>query len=121
MSEGGRHLDASIIKSIGAIIEGLASILKAGRQARQFREVHPVIVQMGIIAPLLLFAASAPMRERFSALVHGAADVPRAALVAYLEEAALSALATRRPARATAPGDKPASKPKTTASRSTRK
>jgi len=92
MAEGGRHLDASIAQAIGAIIRVLAAILDDGRKAGVFRAEHPLVVQMSLIAPLLLFAASAPTREKFSPLVAGAAAVSRDALVAYLELAAFSAL-----------------------------
>lgn len=100
MAEGGRHLDASIAKAIGAIIRVLAAILDDGRKAGVFRAEHPIVVQMSLIAPLLLFAASAPTREKFSPLVAGAAAVPRESLVAYLELAALSALSPRQSATA---------------------
>jgi AcrR family transcriptional regulator len=96
MAEGGRHLDTSVIRALGNIIRILAAILGEGQRAGTFRTVHPVVVQMSIVAPLLLFAASEPSRKRFSPLVEGAAAVPRDALVKYLETATLAAL-THRP------------------------
>ena len=103
MAEGGRHLDASIVKAIGAILAVLAAIVRHGRERGAFRHVEPLVVQMSIVAPLLLFAASAPIRRRFGSLVDGAAAVPREAMVEYLERAAVAALrpepgaATARP------------------------
>jgi hypothetical protein len=92
LSEGGRHLDPSIIKALADIIAGLASILDDGRREGVFRPVDTIVVQMSIIAPLLFFEASAAMRQRVGRRMRGAAIVPREALVAYLERACLSVL-----------------------------
>jgi AcrR family transcriptional regulator len=102
LAEGGEHLDESIVKAIAAILGSLASILHEGQVEGRFRAVHPMVVQMSLVAPLLLFAASAPMRERFSTLVPGKGLVPREAMVEYLERAATSALRVE-------PNDTPAS------------
>ena len=104
MAESGRHLDASILQPIGAILEILARILRDGERRGCFRAAHPVVVQMGIVAPLLLFAASAPTRARFAPVLRGGgAAVPAAAVLAHVEAATLAALCTpagsRRAAR----------------------
>ena len=76
----------------GGDLAVLGTILAHGRERGTFRDVEPMVVQMSIVAPLLLFAASAPVRQRLGSLVEGAAMVPRAALVDYLERAAVAAL-----------------------------
>jgi AcrR family transcriptional regulator len=93
MAEAGRHLDASVVKDLAAILGVLAAIMRDGQASGEFGDAHPFIVQMGIVAPLLLFTASAPVRERFASVLppHMAA-VSRDAVVAHVEACALAAL-----------------------------
>ncbi len=94
MAENGRHLDASILELIAGILQTLADILREGRARGVFRQANPLVVQMTIVAPLLLFAASAPMRARFAeVLPGGAGDLPLDALVDHVETTVLSSLA----------------------------
>src|SRR6185295_6233248 len=65
MAEGGRHLDDSVVEQLRRVMQALAGILADGERAGTFRPVNPFIAQMGIVAPLLLFSASTPIRERF--------------------------------------------------------
>jgi TetR/AcrR family transcriptional regulator len=100
MAEGGRHLDASIAVALKAIIAALGRILEQGRRDGLFVPAHPLVTQMGIVGPLLLFAASAPARERFGRLVPGGfARAPREVVIAHVEAATLAALAPPSSAR----------------------
>lgn len=92
MAEGGRHLDAAIARQLQRVLGVLAAILDEGRQAGAFAPAHPFIVQLGIVAPLLLFTASAPLRERFKRDLSQAADIARDDLVAHVETATLAVL-----------------------------
>jgi AcrR family transcriptional regulator len=99
IAEGGRHLDAAIVQSMAAIVGALGAILDAGRTRGVFRPAHPLVIQMSIVAPLLLFAASAPLRARFARSLprgpHGAriGDVAHEAFIAHIETATLAVLA----------------------------
>jgi AcrR family transcriptional regulator len=98
IAEGGRHLDATVVAPMRRVLDTLAAILDDGRRAGVFRPMHPLIAQLGIVAPLLFFAASAPIRERFREKVpRGLADVSREALLAHVQATTLAAL---RPAPA---------------------
>lgn len=101
MAEGGRHLDESVANALREILGVLIAILDDGRAQGLFRPVPPLVTQMGIVAPLLLFAVSGPARERFSALVPaGIARIPREAVIAHVETATLAAVSVRpSPAR----------------------
>jgi TetR/AcrR family transcriptional regulator len=91
MAEGGRHLDRTIVQPIGAILGVLAAILRDGVEHGVFGAVHPLIAQMNIVGPLLLFSASAPVRERFQhAVPSGLNDVGRADLIAHVETGVLA-------------------------------
>ena len=93
IADGGRHLDATVVAEMGRVLKTLASILEAGRVAGVFRPAHPLVTQMGIVAPLLMFSATAEARARFArALPKTVALVERSALVAHIEATTLAAL-----------------------------
>jgi TetR/AcrR family transcriptional regulator len=99
MAEGGRHLDADVAASIASVLQTLGAILDQGRRAGLFRPAHPLVTQMGIVAPLILFAASEPARERFQTAVPARiVMVPREAVIAHVETTTLAALRAESPA-----------------------
>jgi AcrR family transcriptional regulator len=96
VAEGGRHLDASLAEAVVTIVGVLAAILQDGRSRGEFGDAHPLIIQIGIVAPLLLFAASAPARKRLArAAPAGIAGVSREAVIAHVESATLAVLRQR--------------------------
>jgi AcrR family transcriptional regulator len=93
IAEGGRHLDDSIVVEMRRVIETLGAILQEGRRAGLFGAVNPFVTQIGIVAPLMFFSASGPIRERFSHLVPSHAVAPRREhLVAHVQATTLAAL-----------------------------
>jgi AcrR family transcriptional regulator len=97
MAEGGRHLDASVVRHLTAVLGVLAAIVRGGHEDGVFDEVHPFVLQLSIVAPLLMFSASAPVRERFAHLFPPAmASATRDAVVAHIEASALATLTARR-------------------------
>jgi TetR/AcrR family transcriptional regulator len=98
MAEGGRHLDESVILQLRRVMQELGRILADGQRAGSFRPVNPFIAQMGIVAPLLLFSATAPIRERFRDLApFPVSDIPRAAIIDHVQTMTLAAIAAPRP------------------------
>lgn len=98
IAEGGAHLDIASLREVAAIMEVLVSILQAGVKAGRFKRVHPVVVHSTIIAPIMLFFATARLRARLErAGVGGATEVTREALVAHVQSVTLGALSRRRP------------------------
>jgi AcrR family transcriptional regulator len=96
MAEGGRHLDDSIVAQMRRVMLTLAAILASGRRAGALRHVHPLIAQMGIVAPLVFFAASAPLRARIgNRALFPLAEVTPDAVLAHVQNATLAALRTR--------------------------
>jgi TetR/AcrR family transcriptional regulator len=90
IAEGGVHLDGATLHEIAGIVKMLMRILDQGVRARQFRPVNPLLVHGGIIAPLLLFFASGPVRARLQrAGVRGISDMTRAAVVAHVQRVTL--------------------------------
>ena len=94
IAEGGRHLDDAIVVEMRRVVETLGAILQQGHQAGLFRPVNPFITQIGIVAPLMFFSASGPMRERFRHLVPAHVAAPgREHVVAHVKATTLAALA----------------------------
>jgi TetR/AcrR family transcriptional regulator len=90
IAEGGVHLDGPTLQEIAGIVKMLVRILDQGVRARQFRRVNPLLVHGGIIAPLLLFFASGPVRTRLErAGVRGISDMTREAVVAHVQRVTL--------------------------------
>jgi TetR/AcrR family transcriptional regulator len=100
MADGGAHIDAAILGQMRRVLQVLAGIITRGEQAGQFQPAHPLVVQLGIVGPLLMFAASAPARDRLAR--HGAAFVsPRPEeLLRHIERATAGALRLGPPAAA---------------------
>lgn len=97
IAEGGRHLEAPVVAEMNRVLRTLVTILESGRRGGQFRRMHPLVVQMGIVAPLLLFQASAPARERLGASSPFATPhLTLDAVIEYVQGATLAALARRR-------------------------
>ena len=98
MAEGGRHLDEAVVGDMRRVMITLARILDAGRRAGCFRHVHPLIAQMTIVAPLLFFVASEPVRTRLrDQAPFPLTGVTLDAVIAHVQQATLSALLTTEP------------------------
>lgn len=95
IAEGGRHLDATVVRALRRVLETLAAILADGRHAGVFKPVNPLVVQISIVAPLMFFAASAPFRERVSRLMPTPVAAPDLNdMIAHVQAATLTVLAT---------------------------
>jgi TetR/AcrR family transcriptional regulator len=93
IAEGGRHLDDSIVLELRRVIETLAAILQDGHRAGIFGRVNPFVTQIGIVAPLMFFSASVPIRERYRHLVPAHVTAPRREeIVAHVQAMTLAAL-----------------------------
>jgi AcrR family transcriptional regulator len=92
-SGGARHLDLATLRTAAAVVALLEGILLEGEHAGRFRRVNPLIVHMGIVAPILLFLASAGARERLGrAQVPGAPHLTLDLIVAHVTESTLGSL-----------------------------
>jgi AcrR family transcriptional regulator len=96
IADGGRHLDPSILDEVRSVLVVLAAILADGRRAGVFGPVDPFVAHMGIVAPLLFFAASAPARSRFSRTGAAGIDPAPGLLIAHVQNTTLAALTLAR-------------------------
>ena len=94
MAEGAPHLDAATLGLMRGVFAAFATILADGHTAGVFRQVHPVMAYLSIVAPILLNAAreraaAGPGRRKLPMFV----DVPHPDLTAHMQQAALRILA----------------------------
>jgi hypothetical protein len=100
IAEGGRRVDDAIVRQMRKVIETLAAILTDGHRAGVFRLVNPFVTQIGIVAPIMLQAASLPMRERFKHLkTPHVTAISREEMLAHIEAATLAVVSAPRRSR----------------------
>ncbi len=81
LAEGFTAVDAPVLARMRAVIEGVQHILEHGRRAGQFREVHPLLMHLTILAPTLLFIG----RDRVAARGHRRVSLPLKAFTARID------------------------------------
>jgi AcrR family transcriptional regulator len=93
IAEGGTHLDAGTLKIVAEIVQRLAGIIREGVKAGRFQAVDPLLVHAGIVGPVLLFYASAPLRARLArAGLAGADRFGSDMVIAHVQRVALGTL-----------------------------
>ena len=92
IAEGGTHVDKGTMATIAGILHHVAGAVTAGVAARKFRPANPLLVQLGIVGPLLMFFATAPMRRRAPAQLALAAELTTEQVIAHVQRVALLAL-----------------------------
>jgi AcrR family transcriptional regulator len=92
IAEGGTHVDKSTMQVIGGILQGVAGAVQEGVKARRFHPAHPLLVQLGIVGPLLMFFATAPMRRKAPAQLAAAANLTTEQVIAHVQRVALLTL-----------------------------
>jgi TetR/AcrR family transcriptional regulator len=93
VADGGRHLSPEVVSHMRRIVETLAVIMAEGRAVGVFRPANPFVVQICLVAPLLLFSAATPVRDRFRGLVpRSVTDAQRQEMAAHVLNATLGAV-----------------------------
>jgi TetR/AcrR family transcriptional regulator len=64
IAEGGEHVDASTMSYMRDVLVALGGIIEEGIRAGRFQPVNPFVLQIGIVAPLMFFLATAGVRHR---------------------------------------------------------
>lgn len=95
IADGAAHLGPEELSLIASIFQTVSGVIVEGGRRKVFRTVHPALAHFTIIAPLVMFRATAPVRARFKALKR--VDIPDAdsdTLVKHLQTVARGMLAT---------------------------
>jgi AcrR family transcriptional regulator len=118
IADGGKHLDDETLVEIVGIVRALAGFMSEGVRSGAFKPADPLLVHAGIVAPLLLFFASAPLRTRMADVGFGATTFhDREAVVAHIENVTLGILEGRIGSKA--PSRAQSAKPRRTVTRRT--
>lgn len=64
VAEGGAHLDAETLAAMASVPQAFGAILRPGIENGAFRDMHPLTAYFTTIAPILMFVASRPVRQR---------------------------------------------------------
>jgi len=93
IAEGGAHVDAATLGYVRDVMGTLGAILDEGLRSGRFQPVTPVLLQGAIIAPLMFFFATAPLRRKIErAGVAGISAVSRDMVVTHIQQLTLAQL-----------------------------
>ena len=93
IAEGAAHVDAVTLGYVREVLGALGAIIGEGVRAGRFQPAHPLLVQGGIIAPLMFFLATAPLRRKIArAGVEGIPAISRDTVVAHIQRLTLAQL-----------------------------
>ena len=95
VAEGATRVDEPTLRYATGVVQTLEGIVEEGRAAGRFVGVNTLMLHFGIIAPLMLFLASAGVRARLQRVGMEAARLSREQVVAHLQQMALGALEGR--------------------------
>jgi TetR/AcrR family transcriptional regulator len=96
IAEGGEHVDQATFEYIRGVLAALRAIVADGRRRGRFKPVSPLLLQGGIIAPLMFFIATERVRRRIMrGSASGVPSVSRRDVVAHVERVALAILEGR--------------------------
>jgi TetR/AcrR family transcriptional regulator len=66
IAEGGEHVDAATLAYVNDVLAALGAIIEEGRRGGRFRPIDPLLLQAGIIAPLMFFFATTRLRRKLA-------------------------------------------------------
>jgi TetR/AcrR family transcriptional regulator len=96
IAEGGLHVDDTTLAVMARIVRSLGAIIEEGVRARVFQPISTLVVHAGIVAPLLLYFASAGLRRRLERIgVKGVGQIQREHIVAHVQRVTVALLEGR--------------------------
>jgi TetR/AcrR family transcriptional regulator len=96
IAEGGEHVDAATLGYIREVLSALGAIIAEGCRTERFKPANPVLVQGGIIAPLMFFLATARVRRKIErAGAKGVSTISTDLVVAHIQRLTLAQLEGR--------------------------
>lgn len=92
VADGGVHLDKPTLQAIAGLLGHVHKAVADGVAAGQFRPANALLVQFGIVGPLLLFFATAPMRGKLGTGLARLADLTTDDVIGHVQRVALQTL-----------------------------
>jgi TetR/AcrR family transcriptional regulator len=89
IADGAVHLGPEELALVAGIFATVSGVIVEGGRQKVFQTVHPALAHFTIIAPLIMFRATAPVRARIKSVHH--VEIPEASsatLVAHLQRVA---------------------------------
>jgi AcrR family transcriptional regulator len=86
IADGAAHLGPEELRLIASVFATVSGLVVEGVEKKVFQPVHPALAHFTLIAPLVMFRASAGVRARIKTLLRvEIADADSATLVAHLQ------------------------------------
>src|SRR3982750_1807936 len=85
IAEGGEHVDGATLGYVRDVLAALGRIIGQGRKQRAFVAANPLVVQAGIIAPLMFFLATARLRQKIERTGAKRPSLSRDFVVAHIQ------------------------------------
>jgi TetR/AcrR family transcriptional regulator len=63
LAEGGRHLDTATLTMMGGLLQTVTAILANGRETGVFRDVPVFVAYLSMVTPVVIFHATAALRD----------------------------------------------------------
>jgi len=97
IAEGGAHVDSGILREVAGILQKLVTIVDEGVRRGRFHSVNPMLLHAGIVAPILLFFASEPLRARIgrAGRLRAVSNIKAETAIAHVQRVALGILEGR--------------------------
>jgi AcrR family transcriptional regulator len=92
IAEGGAHVDKTNLGIIARVLGQVAAAVQEGVATKRFKPANPLFIQLGIVGPLLMFFATAPMRRRAPQQLAFAANLTTEQIIAHVQRVALLTL-----------------------------
>jgi TetR/AcrR family transcriptional regulator len=92
IAEGGTHVDKGTMAIVAGILQQVVAAVKEGISSKRFVPANPLLVQFGIVGPLLMFFATAPLRRKAPAPLDTAFQLTTEQVIAHVQRATLLTL-----------------------------
>lgn len=95
IAEGGAHIDKGTTAVIVGILEQVGRAVREGVSAKRFVPANPLLIQLGIVGPLLMFFATEPIRRKAAPRLELAVQLTTEQVIAHVQRVALLTLEGR--------------------------
>jgi TetR/AcrR family transcriptional regulator len=92
VADGGVHIDKATLQVIAGLLGHVHRAVGDGIAAGQFRPANALLVQFGIVGPLLLFFATAAIRKKVGGALGPVVDLTTDDVIAHVQRVALQTL-----------------------------
>jgi TetR/AcrR family transcriptional regulator len=98
VAEGGAHLDRATLAELAAVPSAFTAMIVRGVESGVFRSVHPVAAYFTMIAPIIFYLASAPIRRELAAArLLDRASLPADLFIKHVQDTMRRALVVEAP------------------------